>query len=263
MSWLRCSVRVSRCKARELLEKLLMASYDQPKRGPTKLLRKIWLIPPDYLNVAGWGPEDGDFNPWIKPGVVQLSEIRPNIYTSGADIRYGVRVVAGYDNRIVFFSIPPDSFDNIAGSSQDKDGRASQGTNAPRNSSPACKKSVTVRGCYIDTAPGLIDLAVHSGPEITVYAFSSSGITKVYRLDDSTASSVLPVTKLSGEDGEVWAKPTDGGAGKSDEDEFFGPAGEFAGWDGNLSEIEEERRAWESAVSQVESIGTMDCEVVL
>ena len=129
--------------------------------------------------MAGQGSEGSDFNPWIKPGVIKLAEIQPNIYTSGADIRYGVRVAAGYGNHIVLFSIPPDSFNDTADSSQS--------ANAPRNSGPAFRTPVAIRGCYIDTAPGLIDLAVHSGPEMTIYAFSSTGFAKVYRLDDGTA----------------------------------------------------------------------------
>lgn len=173
---------------------------------------------------------------------------RPNVYSSGADLRYGVRVAAGYNDRIVFFSIPPDTFNDIS-------------------NRPVESKSTTVYGSYVDTVPGLIDLAVDSGPAMTLYAFSSVGLIHVYQLEGGEEGFKV-VRKLFGENGEALEEsrccveedsPHDGPVPGDDQLEWY--SGEFPPWDRNLSEVEmeEERRAWESVA---DSLG-VECEVSL
>jgi len=58
----------------------------------------------------------------------------------------------------MFFSIPPDVFHSMTGSSANVDGSvAGEALDAPPGN------SIIVRGYYVDTVLGLIDLAVDSG----------------------------------------------------------------------------------------------------
>jgi hypothetical protein len=147
-------------------------------RGPTKLLRKIYLIPPG----KNWGENNTDIDT-----VFGLSmQAWADIYASGADIRFGIRIVAGYNGCIVLFSIPPDVFnqvnDHANGEQSHPVQRYTLGSNHPSWNN---QDSVKIRGCYVNTVDGLVDLAVDSGPTTTVLAFSADGIVRVYQLDGS------------------------------------------------------------------------------
>jgi hypothetical protein len=201
--------------------------------------------------------EDEDFNAWMKATEAQLDQARPSVYASGADLRYGLRVVAGYNDRVIFFSIPPDPFHGIADTNHDVKNKVNgEDANALREPNSVSEGPITIQGCYVDTVEGLIDLAVHSGPEMAVYAFSSSGIVKVYQLDGTTSWRGSSVVKKSfGENGQVLGQRAGGECG------WY--AGGFPTWDRNLSEFEEERQTWESVASLEKSCGALDCEVVL
>jgi hypothetical protein len=219
--------------------------------------------------------EDEDFNAWMKATEAQLDQARPSVYASGADLRYGLRVVAGYNDRVIFFSIPPDTFHGIADTNHDVKNKVNgEDANALREPNSVSEGPITIQGCYVDTVERLVDLAVHSGPEMAVYAFSSSGIVKVYQLDGTTSWRGSSVVKKSfGENGQVLGQRAGGECGESvcaqdaegssDGDEFGWYAGGFPTWDRNLSEIEEERQTWESVASLEKSCGALDCEVVL
>lgn len=164
--------------------------------GPTKLLRKIWLIPPAGL---GRSSEANDREKterldaiWEAEGQNGGNITRPSAYASGADMRFGVRVVAGYGDHIVLFSIPPDVFN---GSKRDDDltenSQAEEDPSPERTSDASTERPwqpINFKGCYIGTVSRLIDLAVDSGPNMTVYAFSATGQIVVYRLEKTSAT---------------------------------------------------------------------------
>ncbi|KAF2842691.1 hypothetical protein M501DRAFT_965281, partial [Patellaria atrata CBS 101060] len=64
---------------------MLCLGTDAPLGGPTKLLRKIMFIPPDDAKI-------------------------PRLYSVCMDLRWGVRIAAVYEKRIVLFTVPPDVF---------------------------------------------------------------------------------------------------------------------------------------------------------
>lgn len=73
---------------------LLCLGSDAPLGGPTKLMRKVCMVPP-----ASDSPEKAT-------ALV--------CYRSGSDMRWGVRVVAAYDDgRVVLYNIPVDCFERI------------------------------------------------------------------------------------------------------------------------------------------------------
>ncbi|CAZ79427.1 unnamed protein product [Tuber melanosporum] len=115
--------------------------------------------------------------------------IRPSIYASGAIVKHGVRVVAGYSDHIVLFSVPPDTFYKPfeADTSGDQPSVLNQSTDPDITKA---HEPVGITGYYIDTIPRLVDLAVHSGVALAIYAFSASGRVHVYQLKktDTTAN---------------------------------------------------------------------------
>jgi hypothetical protein len=230
--------------------------------GPTKLLRKIWLIPREYTAESKGDDEDEkDLDTWLRTMENQRGRPQASIYASGADLRYGVRIAAGYNDRLVFFSVPPDAFHGLAagtGTGEDVDDTA----RSEPGVSP--EESITIQGSYVDTVHGLVDLAVDSSPDITVYAFSTDGIVYVYQLGDTLGDRTPVVIKkefgLDGNTvsqtavacgGSVW----DRGAGEWNEDDL-GYYVHRLPMDGCLSEAEE------GQTSRGDALGGMVCEVV-
>ncbi|KAH6671091.1 hypothetical protein B0J14DRAFT_669970 [Halenospora varia] len=172
---------------------LLCLGSDAPVGGPTKLLRKIWFQGP-----TGQGS--------------------PIAYAGGSSLRWGVRVAAAFgtgdEQSIWLFSVPGDIFaadqklNNLSG------GPAWSSTSAgsdhhnsewldwwpddglkewlkqhkpedpisgihPRNFWP-----VKIRGQEIGKCAGVVDLAVDSGPNMIVWAFSRAGVAKSWRIDN-------------------------------------------------------------------------------
>ncbi|KAF3387558.1 hypothetical protein F1880_001286 [Penicillium rolfsii] len=76
---------------------LLCIGSDAPIGGPTSLTRAFVCVPP-----FGKYPTES-----IKEAPV------PTVFTVGSDLRWGLRVVAAYQDRIVLFSIPLDVFNVI------------------------------------------------------------------------------------------------------------------------------------------------------
>lgn len=101
-----------------------------------------------------------------------------------------MRIVAGYGDHIVLFSIPPDIFDgskkqdeaqNSTPGNQQDEGRMGGSTEQQW-------KPVNIKGCYVGTVSKLIDLAVDSSPNMAVYAFSANGQVVVYQLEKTIAT---------------------------------------------------------------------------
>ena len=169
----------------------LCLGSDAPVGGPTKLLRKIWFQGPE-----GHGS--------------------PVVYTAGSDLSHGVRVVAAFGigpkQRVWFFSVPSDVFAASQGSlilsgvsslfrpTSSRDGKNTEWMDWwpdaglqewPNNANdpvagipPRSVWPVKIRGQELGTCPGLVDLAIDSGPRMTVWAFSKEGIAKVWQIDD-------------------------------------------------------------------------------
>ncbi|KAF8851453.1 hypothetical protein BDZ45DRAFT_750646 [Acephala macrosclerotiorum] len=170
---------------------LLCLGSDAPVGGPTKLLRKIWFK----------GPE---------------GQGSPVVYSSGSNLSWGVRVVAGFgsgpDQSIWLFSVPNDVFTANQGSQpgsstpawfSSTSSREVQNTdwiewwpddglqewlNHLRDPVPGILPRsiwpVKIRGQKIGTCTGLVDLAIDSGPQMAIWAFSKGGIATVWKLDD-------------------------------------------------------------------------------
>ncbi|TAQ83945.1 hypothetical protein B7494_g7730 [Chlorociboria aeruginascens] len=170
----------------------LCLGSDAPVGGPTKLLRKIWFQ----------GPE---------------GKGSPLSYAAGSDLTWGTRVVAAYgsgpEQTIWLFSVPGDVFTSHQGPLVSPlngsfwiRGESCRETNhidwiswwpdhglqewlrrtqdpvpgiMPRSIWP-----VRVCGQEIGTCEGVVDLAVDSCSQVTIWAFSKSGIAKIWEIDD-------------------------------------------------------------------------------
>jgi len=174
----------------------LCIGIDAPLGGPTKLLRKLWLIPPALTQDEGDSSDDdgsSSLDTWISKEKDKNPFERPNFYVSGRNTAHGVRVVASYRGYIVLYSIPPDLFHLAKKYTEQVDSDIENGLKTPLEL-PATQAGTDyfqsaprgVRGAIIDKVPDLIELAVDSGPAMAVYAFTSAGTVQVYRLDGTT-----------------------------------------------------------------------------
>jgi hypothetical protein len=162
----------------------LILGCDAPLDGPTKLLRKIVLISPSEEPV-------------------------PRLYTAGADLSHGARIVVLYGNTIVLYSVPP----GILSSSQTEQ----KGENWDADMSPPGATNTTSRNHWLKwrdvplprdvdaqtdfemnksiwpiaihgTESGRLsdvcELAVQTRPEITIWAFTHSSQGGSWRLQN-------------------------------------------------------------------------------
>lgn len=73
---------------------LLCLGSDAPLGGPTKLMRKFCMVPPLHC--------------------LRDSTARLTCYRAGHDLRWGVRIVAVYDDgRVVLYNVPADCFERV------------------------------------------------------------------------------------------------------------------------------------------------------
>lgn len=178
---------------------LLCLGSDAPVGGPTKLLRKIWFQGP-----AGLGS--------------------PIAYAGGSDLRWGVRIAAafgtGCEQTIWLFSVPSDIFtadqtaNNLSGgpawpsTSVDGDKQNSEWLDwwpddglkewlkqhKPEDPIPGIHPSsvwpVKIRGQEIGKCTGVVDLAVDSGQNMIVWAFSRAGVAKCWKMDSGSSESM-------------------------------------------------------------------------
>ncbi|PHH77380.1 hypothetical protein CDD82_3538 [Ophiocordyceps australis] len=172
----------------------LCLGTDAPVGSLTRLLRKVWFLPPDQA----------------------VSPV-PILYAAGADRRHGVRVVATFaadlmnadaDWQVVaFYTVPPDVFYDLsqgaAMSSQTSSGRASQGRRRPWwlrherlhgdeaangeqqpvDHDDAALHPIQITGQAVATCSNLTELAVEASPEMIVWAFSADGWARTWALD--------------------------------------------------------------------------------
>jgi len=179
--------------------------------GPTKLLRRIKLIPP--RNPPTPPPSRGDAeiashhtkyeclpvfprnsqeSSWVRLEGDLLDEAsativderpgfppRPRVYAAGKDLRYGVRIAVGYQDWLVFYTIPTELYNQGTGGAKLKYTGRFLSHLTP-------EKQIKIMGCHVAYVPGLVDVAVHSGPRMTVWAFDCGGEVRMYRLDSAS-----------------------------------------------------------------------------
>ena len=198
----------------------LCMGSDAPLGGPTKLLRKFVCTVP---------PAPPDQSP---------HSVVPGCYAAGAELQWGVRIVAAYGSRIVLFSVAADLMDQMktltltesAGIVDDSDlirniylhsleRPATTATNSDAFS------SVKVEGMEIGQMDGVVDFAVDSGNGgLKIWAFSSAGEAVVWTLDTVVPSAtVVGRTKVRSDGNVELMPPVD-----ADRDVVMGEAGESA-----------------------------------
>ncbi|KAK0100231.1 hypothetical protein ONS95_008195 [Cadophora gregata] len=233
---------------------LLCLGSDAPVGGPTKLLRKIWFHCPESTSIIG--------------------SSTPVAYAAGSDLTQGVRVCAAFDTgseqTIWLFSVPTDIFGasqiekassttaNWLNASSSRESMIAKpedewmkwwphdglqqwlsGGSPPDPAPGIPPKSVwpvKIRGQMIGTCKGLVDLAIDSGPHMTVWAFSKSGIATVWKLDDGQTQSTQNILVVrdgtvrevecreSGRDIEMTDAPDPPPLGLREPGQFDGPA---------------------------------------
>ncbi|CAD6441479.1 b7a490ab-2979-4a99-a354-5d14c3ed9e85 [Sclerotinia trifoliorum] len=169
----------------------LCLGSDAPVGGPTKLLRKVWFQGPE-----GRGS--------------------PTVYAGGSDLRWGVRVVAAFgsctEQSIWMFSVPGDVFNAAQSSPNLLESSVVHKRNISKNSKnmqwldwwpdeglqawldlirhpvpgilPGNMWPVRIKGQRIGTCSNIVDLAIDSSNSITIWAFSTDGIAKIWHVDD-------------------------------------------------------------------------------
>ncbi|KAG9238555.1 hypothetical protein BJ875DRAFT_437335 [Amylocarpus encephaloides] len=163
----------------------LCLGSDAPVGGPTKLLRKIRFQ----------GPEKKGY---------------PTTYASGSDLKWGIRVVAAFgteqEQSIWLFSVPADVF--TAEPSHNLSGAPEGWSNGSQNWDwvdwwpenhmqdwfrqihdpvpglhPRVAWPVNIKGQEIGICDGITNLVIDSGPDMTIWAFSKTGMAKAWKID--------------------------------------------------------------------------------
>ncbi|RSM05358.1 hypothetical protein CEP52_006301 [Fusarium oligoseptatum] len=165
----------------------LCLGTDAPAGSLNRLIRKVWFRPP-----------------------ANASSPLPVLYAAGADIRHGVRVVATFSvnggdgmqldsdevatgcgsgpqkvmdmdadkQMIVFYTIPPDLFLAMSqGSYGDIDF-----TGDPSSEATAKAYPLEIRGQAVAICSNLVELALDSGPDMVLWAFSAQGWARAWAL---------------------------------------------------------------------------------
>ncbi|KAF8472857.1 hypothetical protein BDZ91DRAFT_635142, partial [Kalaharituber pfeilii] len=104
---------------------------------------------------------------------------RPRVYAAGKDLRYGIRVAVGYQDWLVFYTIPTEIVNQ--GTNEEKLMHTATFRELAPRAEPA--RPIEIIGCHVAYIPALVDLAVDSGPSMTVWAFGSAGEAKAFRLE--------------------------------------------------------------------------------
>ncbi|KAL4916085.1 hypothetical protein BDW62DRAFT_111179 [Aspergillus aurantiobrunneus] len=183
----------------------LCVGSDAPIDGPTSLIRALVCVPPFENNT---------------PGATRDAPL-PTAFASGSDLNWGLRVVAAYGDRLVFYSVPLDVFNVLkkererqgdgvmADSDLARDFFLNQQRGHRRRSSLAQNQngdwefllSISYRptammwpfkiyGKEIGRVQDVVELSLqssHGGARI--WAFSSSGRTNVIDVDTFTSAS--------------------------------------------------------------------------
>lgn len=130
---------------------LCMGSDSPHGAGVTGLVRRVIFV----------GPADETGQPIV-----------PTVYAAGRELRWGIRVAAGYDDRIWLFVVPPDIFFG-----EDKIYK-SHTVNNTCNAKP-----IGIEGVEIGRMQGLVDITVDaSGGDLTIWTFAANGLAYVWQM---------------------------------------------------------------------------------
>jgi hypothetical protein len=143
---------------------LLCLGSDAPLGGPTKLLRGIMMIPPPSVEIT----------------------TPPSVYAAGVDLRYGVRVVAAYVDRVILYSIPIDIFEAAKldqhtpttpsfAESVWQDYYFSTSASPGNDPASASLWPVRINGLEIGIVEGVVDFAIKASQSISIWAFRGRG----------------------------------------------------------------------------------------
>lgn len=179
---------------------MLCLGSDAPLGSPTKLLREVVFEPPE-------------------PGAVSF------LYAASAELRWGPRVVAAYGDSVVLYSVPPDVFAWSGRALR----RASLGAATPSDvyidgyphwkewlpepshpNQPVCRACrrdtpwpVLIKGTIVGSLDRVVELAVHSNPDLTIWALGLDGRAAVWQVGKPWLSSSAVVRRNVNRDGLV------------------------------------------------------------
>lgn len=131
---------------------LCLGTDAPPGVGATKLIRRFILKGPTEFG----------------------NTVVPTVYAAGGELRWGVRVVAGYGEAIWLFVVPPDIFFDH----QDKTAERQDQQDAN-----ALEEPMRIQGVRIGDMQGLVDLAIDaSGGGLTIWSFAVNGMAYVWQI---------------------------------------------------------------------------------
>jgi hypothetical protein len=180
---------------------LLCIGSDAPLGGPTNLTRAMICIPP------------------FENGVDSQEECVPTVFAVGSDLRWGLRVVAVYQDRLVLYTVPVDVYnvlrrererqgDDVMGDSDlARDWFLDNERNSARRGSLAQNQNgdwefllrvsyrptamlwpLKIFGKEIGRMDKVIELSVQtSGGGVRVWAFGASGEARIFDIDTHTS----------------------------------------------------------------------------
>lgn len=170
----------------------LCLGTNAPLGAPLKLFRRVVFLPPEGGSV-------------------------PTSYAAGAALTGGLRVAAAYDDEIVLYSVPADVLVSSRAGSNGS-GLQCGADDSPRpmasredepnmdwldwwpyeeeadddsHSSAWSPWPLYLRGIPVGRLVGLVELAVHNGPPLTIWAFGSDGKAAAWQLDRGKRPSVV------------------------------------------------------------------------
>ena len=143
----------------------LCIGSDTTSGGSTKLSRKFIMMGPESPEVG----EEG---------------IAPSFYAVGGELRWGVRVVAGFGERIWLFCVPSDVFCEDDASLGERLWMDYMDVKDDPSGSTGSAWSLKLKGIEIGTVKDLVDLSVDSFPgSFVVWAFAGDGAAYTWEID--------------------------------------------------------------------------------
>lgn len=131
---------------------LCLGSDAPPGARASKLMRRFMFV----------GPTGDDGKPIV-----------PSVYASGGELRWGVRVVVGFQEALWLFVIPPDVYSMDKGSGKEISEPAGVDEVAP----------TFIQGLEIGKVPALVDIAVDAtGGDLTIWSFAADGMAYVWQI---------------------------------------------------------------------------------
>ena len=145
----------------------LCLGNDAPVGRPTKLRRRFMLLGPD-IQASELG--------------AATTKVLPSAYAVGQELRWGVRVVVGYGDRIWLFSIPPDLFAHH-GNGDREEWKSDYCATNPTDILNDEPQPIKLNGIEVGEVEGLVDLAIDSTPGcFTIWAFTAQAMAYLWQV---------------------------------------------------------------------------------